>query len=554
LKEYVVGDIGNVLWVLTGAIAIVLLIACANVANLLLVRAEHRQQELAVRAALGAGWRRIARAWLLENLMLAVLGGALGMVLAFAALRLLVNIGPASLPRLAEITIEPAVLLFSLVLSLLTGLFVGVVPVLKHVRANTAEGLCGGRTASGSRKRHRARNTLVIIQVALALVLLVGSGLMTRTFISLRSVRPGFAGPDQIQLGRITIPKTLVEDPERVFGLQSEIHARLSAIPGVATVAFGSAAPMEPFISANTVFAEDRSGAEGTIPATRRFKFVSPGFFRAVGTRVLAGRDFTWIEVAQRRPVAVISESMARDLWREPSAALGKRIREAPTGRWREIVGVVEDVLDDGLHAPAPMTVYWPAFMDNFEGERLRVRRSMTFAIRSGRTASEGLLKDMQRAVRAAHPSLPVAQIQTLQAIYERSLAPASFTLVMLAIAAIMALLLGLVGIYCVIAYAVAQRTREIGIRTALGAQPGELERMFIRQGLALAAVGVVCGVASAVGVTRLMSSLLFGVRPLDPLTYVIVSLVLITAAGIASYIPAHWATAVDPTDALRAD
>jgi predicted permease len=555
LKESVVGDIDEVLWLLMGAIGGVLLIACANVANLLLVRAERKLPETAVRAALGAGWRRIALASLLENLLLALVGGAMALALAFAAIRLLLYLGPANLPRLTEITIDPAVLLFAFLVSVSSGLLVGLIPVVKHVWAHPAAGFgAGGRTLTVSRERHRGRNMLVIVQVALALVLLVASGLMTRTFIALRSVKPGFSDPNHVQLARITIPRTLVEDPEAVFSLQSEIRDRMAAIPGVTAAAFASAAPMEPFISANTVFAEDRTGAQQVLPSVRRFKFVSPGFFQTIGAGLIAGRDFTWTEVVQRRPVGIVSESMAREMWREPAVAVGKRIREAPGGPWREIVGVVEDTPDDGLHAPPPMTAYWPALMERFEGEEIRVRRSMTFAMRSSRAGTDGLLKDMQAAVGSSHRGLPVAQFQTLQALHERSLAPASFLMVMLAIAAAMALLLGLVGIYCVIAYAVAQRTREIGIRSALGARPGDLERMFIRQGLGLAAIGIVIGWVSAVGVTRFLSSLLFGIRPFDPVTYVIVSLGLIAIAGIASYVPAHRATAIHPTDALRAE
>jgi len=555
LKKDVVGDVSNVLWLLMGTIGIVLLIACANVANLLLVRAEGRQQELAVRTALGAGRRRIARESLFENLLLGLLGGVLGLGLTFAALRLLVTLGPESLPRLSEITIDPVVLSFALVVSLVSGVLVGLIPVVKHAGSNTAQALHGGgRTSSESRERHRARNTLVVVQVALALVLLVGSGLMIRTFLALRSVQPGFANPDQVQLVRITIPKTLVGDLERVFRVQSDIRDRMAAIPGVAMASFTSAAPMEPFVNANVLFTENQTRVEENVPVVRRFKFVSPGFFQTVGTPLVAGRDFTWTDLFQRRPVVLISEKMAREMWWDPGAALGKRIRENPAGPWREIVGVVADVLDDGVHAPAPMMVYWPALMETFEGDPIRVRRSMTFAIRSSRTGSEGLLKDIQHAVWAVNPSLPVGQVQTLRAIYEKSLAPTSFILVMLAIAAAMALLLGLVGIYGVIAYTVTQRIREIGIRVALGAQPVELERMFIRQGMVLAVIGVGCGLAAAVGATGLMSSLLFGISPLDPMTYLVVSLVLIMAAAIASYVPAHRATTVHPVEALRTE
>jgi putative ABC transport system permease protein len=551
LKRDVVGDIGNVLWVLMATIGIVLLIACANVANLLLVRAERRHQELAVRAALGAGWRRIARALFIESVLLGLLGGLLGLGLTFVSLRLLVTLGPASLPRLTEITVDPAVLSFALIVSLLSSALFGLIPIAKQAGPHIVPLLqTGERTSSETRGQHRTRNTLVVVQVSLALVLLVGSGLMIRTFWALRAVQPGFTSPDHVQLVRITIPATLVDDPERVFRMQTDIRERMAAIPGVAAASFASAAPMEPFVSVNVLFSEDRIDGEGM---RRRFKFVSPGFFATVGTPLLAGRDFAWTDLHQPRAVAVISANMAREMWGDPAAAVGKRIRENPESAWREIVGVVGDVFDDGVHTAAPTVAYWPAVMENFEGARIRVRRSMTFVIRSSRAGSELLLRDAQLAVWAVNGSLPVARVQTLGAVYEQSLARTSFTLVMLAIAAAIALLLGLVGIYGVIAYAVTQRTREIGIRVALGARPGELKRRFVRHGIVLAVIGVICGLAASVGLTRLMSSLLFGISPLDPATYAAVSFVLIVAAAIASYIPVHRAIALDPVKALRA-
>jgi predicted permease len=551
LKREVVGDIGSVLWVLMGMVGVVLLIACANVANLLLVRSEQRRQELAVRTALGAGGHRIARALLLESVLLGLLGGALGLGLAYQVVRMLTALGPASLPRLDEIAIDGGVFAFALTAALVSSAAFGLLPVLRYARPRVVSLLrAAERTSSESAEQRRTRNALVVAQVSLALVLLVGAGLMVRTFQALHAVQPGFADPERVQLVRISIPRTMVDDPERVFRLQFDIRDRIAAIPGVSAAAMASAAPMEPFVSANVLFAEDRANEEGR---TRRFKFVSPGYFAMVGTPMVAGRDFDWADLHQRRPVAVISENLAREMWREPAAALGRRVRENPRSEWREVVGVAANVFDDGVHAAPPPMAYWPVIMENFEGERIRVRRSMTFTIRSSRAGSEGFLKDVQQAVWTVNANLPLARVQTLQAIYDGSLARTSFSLVILAIAASMALLLGLVGIYGVIAYAVAQRTREIGIRVALGARPGELRSMFIRQGVGLAAIGAVCGVGVAVALTRLMSSLLFGVSPLDPVTYLAVSLVLIVAAAIASYVPARNATAVDPVKALRA-
>ena len=551
LKQDVVGDIGSVLWVSMAMVGTVLIIACANVANLLLIRAERRRQEWGVRAALGAGWLRLARQQLLESLLLGLFGGGLGVALAYAAVRALVALRPGSLPRLEEIGIDAYVLTFALIATLGSSVAFGLLPIVKHARSSIGKSLrAGDRTSSDAPDRRRTRNALVVVQVALAFVLLVGAGLMIRTFLALRAVQPGFAEPGHVQLVRLTIPETLVKDPVRVFRLQNDIGARVAAVPGVAAVALASAAPMEPFISSNVLMTETPVDSKGQI---RRFKFVSPGYFATVGTPVVAGRDFEWFDLQQRRAVAVVSEQLAREAWRDPSAAVGRRIRESPQSPWREIVGVVRDVHDDGLHAPPPAIAYWPSLMENFEGDAIRIRRSMTLVIRSLRAGNESFITDVQHAVWAVNANLPLARVQTLETVYQRSLARTSFTLVMLAIAASMALLLGLLGIYGVIAYAVAQQTREIGIRVALGASPAAVRRMFVRRGVVLSGVGVAIGLTAAVVLTRLMSSLLFGVGALDPVTYLAVSLVFLAAAAVASYVPAYWASVVDPVTALRA-
>jgi predicted permease len=304
----------------------------------------------------------------------------------------------------------------------------------------------------------------------------------------------------------------------------------------------------------NLLLIEDQRYADGKVPPDRRFKFVSPGFFPTLGIRLIAGRDMTWADLHDRRPVAVISESLAREVWREPAAALGKRIRPNAADSWREIIGIAGDVHDDGVHERAPGTVYWPVLMEKFWGNPVLVQRSVTFAIRSTRTGTESFLNEIREAVSAVNANVPLAEARTMRDLYRRSLARTSFTLVMLALAGGTALLLGVVGIYGVIAYAVAQRTREIGIRVALGAQHDGLKRMFIREALELTGVGVACGLGIALAMTRLMSSLLFGTSAFDPATYIAVSLILAMAATIASYIPAHRAMAVDPLEALRAE
>src|SRR6202790_3562032 len=363
LIQDVVGDVGNVLWVLMGSIGMVLLIACANVANLLLVRVEGRRQELAVRAALGATWGRIAGELLLESLILGLLGSVAGLGLAYGALRVLVAIAPAGIPRINEIGINGAVLLFTVSISLLASLLFGSIPIFKYAGARLNTGLReGGRALGQSREQHRARSVLVVVQVALALVLLICSGLMIRTFRALAQVQPGFFESSQVQTFRVSIPEAQVPDAqaERVVRMDQEILDKITAIPGVSSVGVSTAIPMNGNGSFDPIFAQDRSYTEGQLPPLRRFKFVTPGFFRTLGIPILTGRDLTWADIYKSIPVALVSENLAREYWTAPAAALGKRIRVGTNDDWREIIGVVADVHDDGVNKDAPTSVYWP--------------------------------------------------------------------------------------------------------------------------------------------------------------------------------------------------
>jgi predicted permease len=557
-KEDVIGDVGPVLWMLMGTIGIVLLIACANVANLLLVRAESRQQELAIRAALGAGWGRIAHQLLVESVALGVLGGALGLALAYGGLQVLAAIGPANLPRLADISIDPVVLMFTLAVSLVSGLLFGLLPVLKYagpMMPRTLRGPHSSRTLSQGRERHRSQNALVVAQVGLAVVLLVAAGLMIRTFDALRKVPPGFAQPETVQLVRLSIPEAQVAEPERVVRMQQDIAERIAALPRVASAAFATAMPLEMEFENNVPVTAEHTTYDQGIRPLRRSKSVSPGLFSTLGTPVLAGRDFTWSDIYDQRRVAVVSENMAREMWGAPSDALGKRIHMGAVGDWHEIIGVVGDVYDSGVHQKAPAIVYWRAGVQPRSGASdLFVPRSATFAIRSERAGTDDLAMRISEAVWAINPSLPLARVQTLAEVYRQSLSRTSFTLVMLALAGSMALALGIVGIYAVLSYVVSQRRREVGIRLALGAQPGELRRKFVRHGLVLAGVGIAAGLLAAAGLTQLLSSLLFGVGPLDPVTYTAVPILLAVAAVLASDAAVRRATAVDPVEALKAE
>ena len=557
LKQEVLGNIESVLWVVMATVGLVLLIACANIANLLLVRAESRQHELSIRAALGAGRARLACELLIESVTLGVIGGMLAIGIAYAALRVLVAIGPANLPRLSEISMDARSLGFTLLLSLFSGLFFGAIPVWKYARAAVPLMLgATGRTATAGRARHRSRNLLVVAQTAMALVLLVSAVLMIRTFAALRQVEPGFSDPAHVQTVRISIPASLMPDSLLVTRTQNNIADRIAAIPGVTSVGFAAAVPMD-----NDDPNWDQTWVEGKTypgenPPLRLFNYVSPGYFHAMGTRLVAGRDFTWDDLYGLHQMVMVSEGFARDNWGSAAAAVGKRVRQFDNMPWQEVIGVVEDVHVHGVDDKAPPTVYWTAMLKSPYSRTPKVdaQSAVTFAIRSERAGTQDLINSLQQAVWSVNSDLPLASVQTMQDLYSRSLARTSFTLVMLAIAGFMALALSIIGIYGVISYAVSQRTREIGIRLALGAQKRTLSWMFVRSALLMTIIGMAIGLVGAGLLIQLMRTLLFGISPLDPVTYFTVPLVLAVAAALASYLPARRATAVNPVETLRSE
>jgi predicted permease len=558
LKQQVIGNIGNVLWLVMGTIGLVMLIVCTNVSNLLLVRADSRQQELAVRAALGASPGRMARELIFESLALGAVGGALGIAVAYAALRLLSAIGPANLPRLSEISLSLESLCFNAGLAIFAGLFFGSIVSLKYSAIGPVAALRGSnRTASAGRERHRSQNVLVVAQVAMALVLLICAGLMMRSFAVLLNTQPGFSDPEHLQTMRVAILKSIASDPVAVTRLQNEIADKFAQLPGVSSVGYTADVPMdglEP--NWNSIFVQGRDpwGAKSTLPM-RLFNNTSPNYFHTMGSRLVAGREFTWDDVYNQRPVGILSENLARELFGSAQAAIGRQITYFEQMPWHQVIGVVEDARHNGLDAPAPAIVYWPTMMPNLYGpEPLDAVRGVTFAVRSPRAGSESLMQEMQQAVWQINGELPVSGIRTMQEIDSKSLARTSFTLTMLGAAAAVALALGVIGIYGVISYAVSQRTREIGIRMALGAQKRELRWQFVRSALVLTGVGVVIGTGAAAAVARLLRSLLFGVSPFDAWSFTVVPLVLLAAAALASYLPACRIAAINPVDALKAE
>lgn len=550
LKQKVVGNVDKVLWVLMGGIGLVLLIACANVANLLLLRAEGRQQEFAIRAALGSTRGRIAAGLLAESLILAAFGGVLGLGLAYGALKALVAMAPTGLPRLHEIGIDGRIVLFALAVSLAASLFFGSVPVFRYAGPGIGIRLReSGRSMSESRERHRSRGLLVIFQVALALVLLVSSGLMIRTFHALTRVNPGFEAPSEVLTFRVYIPETQVKDSTRVFRIEQEISQTIATLPGVSSAGVSANLPMDGGGDLEGAFVKDRIYAPSETPLFR-YDYVGPGFLKTLGTPLIAGREFTWSEIYSKVPVAMVSEKFARDFWHDPSSAIGKQIGGGPKNPWREVVGVVGDVHQDGVDKEAPASVYLPALVSFFGGDY--VSRDVTFALRSPRAASAGLMSEVERAVRSVDSGLPLSEVHTMDYYYTKSMARTSFMLVMLSLAGGMALLLGIVGLYGVIAYSVSQRTHELGIRMALGAQKRDVLKLVLTQGISLTLIGVGIGIVGAFALTHALSSLLYGVKATDPLTFGAVTLVLTGVALFACYLPARRAAKVDPLVSLR--
>ena len=549
LATDVIRNVGQILWILLAAVGVVLLIACGNVANLFLVRAEGRHQELAVRAALGASRARIARALLSESVVLALAGGLIGVLLAQAAIRLLRTIAPAELPRVDDIGIDWMVLLFTVSVSMVSGALCGALAVIRFGKPRLTALKEGGRSGSDGPGRHRTRDALVVGQIALALTLLIVSGLMIRTFIAMRQVDPGFTRPEEVQTFVLAIPASVMSDPQQAVRTFESVAEQLERVPGVTSVGLSSSITMDGEDNGNYVAIEEFPDPEGTMVKLRRFKSIGPRYFETMGNRLVAGRSITWNDIREQRPVVIISEPLAREYWGEPAKAIGKRVRgSSPRFPWREIIGVSGNERDDGLTQPPTPIVYWPMLNESYRW------RTMAYAVRSTRVGAPGFVRELEQAVWLVNPNLPLATVQTLEEIQVSSMTQTSFALVMLGIAATVALLIGMVGIYGVVAYAAAQRTREIGVRMALGAQIADVRKMFLRHGLWLTTIGIAMGIGIALMLTRVMSAFLFGVGPMDPITYAAVSAVLAGMTLVATYLPAHRASRVDPVVALRAE
>lgn len=552
LQAEVVGNVGRALWVLQGAVVLVLLIACANVANLLLARAESRHREFAVRTALGAGRGRILRQFVAEGIVLSVLGAAAGLALAFWGLKALLAANPESIPRVADITLDPTVLGFTVLVAVATGVVFGLAPLL-HVgeQAVTDAIKDGGTRSTTSAGRTRMRSGLVVAEIALAVMLVIGAGLLVRTFANLTSVDAGFDPRDRVTFA-LNLPAATYPDSERVVQAITGLARRLGEVPGVERVAAMEGLPPLRRVNANTTTIEGYAPGPGDPPANiDYYQTVTSGYFETMGIAVRGGRAFTGAD-AIGGPVVIINEALARRFY-QGQDPIGRRIRPpfGPDAPWFTVVGVVADVKQGGLEAPVGTELYF-----NFEqGPRVVgfAPRQMNLVLRTSRGVGT-LAADVRRAVAALDPSLPVIQLRSMGAVFGDSLVRQRFLSQLLGVFAVVALLLAAIGTYGILAFMVTERNREIGIRMALGAGTGQVVRLVLRQGLAMALAGVVAGVVGALALSRLTESLLYGVTPSDPVTFGAVAAAITLVAVVACLVPIRRALRVDPLAAIRAE
>ncbi|HEX7050460.1 MAG TPA: ABC transporter permease [Longimicrobiales bacterium] len=551
LRDVVVGDIGRVLWVVLAAVAFVLLIAAANVANLLLVRVEARQKELAVRRALGAGRGALLTEFLAEGLVLAAAGGALGVALASAGIDMLHAVGGGiDIPRLAEVGIDAVVLGFACATTTLVALFVSGLAAARSAAVAPAAALAEtGRSATAGRARHRSRNALVASQVALALVLLVGSGLMARSFLRLRAVHPGFE-PAHVLTFRVALPDATYPSTDDAARFFIRALDEISALAGVEAAGVVSKLPLDlEGRRDSAVFVQDRPPVNG-IPGIHPITYATAGYFRALGIPLVEGRAFERPDPARGPTEVVVSRGFAQQYWNGEDA-IGKQVRMMTSGPWYTVVGVVGDVRGTALERLPEPTVYTPLVTP--AGDARWTPHAMAFVVRTTGDPAR-IAAAVQRTIHSLDPALPVYHVRPMHEILSHASARTSFTLLMLAAASAVALLLGAVGIYGVISYVVSLRTREIGIRLALGATPEEVSRRVLRHGFGIATLGIAVGLAAALLLTRFIAALLVDVSPADPVTLATAAALLLAIAAVASWLPARRATRVDPVRALRAE
>ena len=544
LLEQVVGDVRPALLILLGAVGCVLLIACANVANLLLARAATREKEIAVRVAIGAGRWRLVRQLLTESVLLAALGGVFGLLIAIWGLDGLRRLNPGNIPRLQDIGIDGRVLIFTFAVALLTGVLFGLAPALRGSMVNLSETLKeGGRSMVGSGS-HRMRNLLVIAEIALSLVLLIGAGLLIRSFLQVQQVEPGFVARNVLSL-RLSVAGTAFAEESRRWNFYQQMWERVRSLPGVESVGGGSILPLTGSISWGSITPEGYNPASGQSQIQADGRVASVGYFETMKIPLISGRFFSDQDTKDSPEVVVIDEKMARQYWPDTDA-VGKRLKWGGVDSdnpWMTIVGVVGNVKQYALDTDSRVAFYMP-HSQALAGTMYLVART------TGDPLS--LAAAVTKAARDMDPNVPVYDIKSMEQLLSESLARRRFAMLALGLFAAVAMLLAVIGIYGVMSYAVAQRTREIGIRMAMGAQTSDVLKLIVRQGMSLAGIGVGIGLAGAVAVTRVMASLLFGVSATDPATFAAIALLLGGVALLACYVPARRATKVDPMIALR--
>jgi putative ABC transport system permease protein len=540
LEEEVVQGVRPALLILLGAVGFVLLIACTNVANLLLARAASRRKEVAIRSALGAGRWRLMRQFLTESVLLAMAGGAAGLLVARWTLKGLSALAAGYLSRPGELGLDWKVLAFTAGLSLLTGLFAGLAPALHVSGADVQETLKESGNAGSSARGTWLRSGLAVAEVASALVLLVGAGLLVKSFLRLQQVESGLR-PEGVVTMRVSLPASRYDTAQKTSGFYRDVLERVSALPGVEAAGIINMLPLQRYGNNGEIQVEGRPPLPpGQVPLTE-YRRASAGYFKALGIPLLAGRVFEAADEAEGARSVVVSQTLVRTFFPE-GEALGKRIN--PGGdSWWTIVGVVGDVKQSGLTQPSRPELFFPYTASRADG--------MTLVVRSASDPSD-LAAGVRREVLAVDPNQPVYNVRTMEEVIDLSISNRKLNMTLLTIFAGLATLLAVVGIYSVMSYLVTQHTREIGIRVALGARPANILKLVIGQGLTLTLVGVAVGALIAFGLSRLMSSLLYGVEGTDPTTYGLVSLLLIVVALVACYVPARRATKVDPLVALR--
>lgn len=557
LRDVVVGSFGPVLWVVAATAGLVLLVACANIANLLLVRAEGRQKELTVRSALGAGHGQVLAHFFAEGVVLALLGGVIGTALAVVSVRLLVQYGPAELPRLNEVRVDLVALAFAALASLVAALLATLFPAFRQGKVNLGAMLReGGRSGTAGRQRQRTRGALVSAQVALALVLLSASGLLARSVLRLKAVRPGFDAANVLTL-RVDLPRATYPKPSDAVRFFSQLVDRVATIPGVRAVSVTSKAPLlVEGANLNPIAREDRPPGPNELPALATFIRAGNTYFQAMGIPMVAGRSFGSMTEAQSPFEVVISRKLAREQWGDSTGAsvIGARVK-ALSGTVYTVIGVAETVLDSSLAAPPTAQVYFPVVpaADTGADNDLIGVGEMSLVVRTTGDPN-ALVPAVRREVAALDRTLPIFNLRAMDDVVASSFARLSFTLMVLAVAAGATLFLGAVGLYGVVAYVVSLRTKEIGVRIALGAPPRAVGRLIARQGVVLAMAGAAVGLVLFGLLARLLRSFLFEVSPVDPLTLGLVTTVLILVAAGASWLPARRAARIDPVEAMRSE